>query len=87
MKKLKTYANLTYSGSREYTTKKGEKKTLYRFIDSEQAYIESCLPEPLNLDAGTVCTCCILLGQVWLESERRYERYFRVISAVPAKTK
>ena len=83
--RLKVYANLVYSGSRDYVTKKGEQKTLYKFCDNEQNYVENVLSTPVTADVGTVCTCCLELGQRWLDTEKRYERYFRVISAIPAK--
>lgn len=82
---LKVYVNLIYSGSRDYTTKKGEQKTLYKFCDNEQNFVENVLNAPVTADVGTVCTCCLELGQRWLDTEKRYERYFRVISAIPAK--
>lgn len=76
---------LTYAGSREYTTKKGETKTLYKFTDAKGNYSEGILSTPLKADAGTVCACVVECGQRWLDSEKRYNTYFRIIAAAPAK--
>ena len=87
MTRLKCPVQLQYIGSSEYTNKKGETRILYKFRDYENHEIGCVLPTELTVEPGTLCNCVLDCGQYWIDAEKRYRDYYRIISAVPAKTK
>lgn len=85
--RLEVPCYLTYVGSRDYTTKSGDKKTLYKFNDQRGNEIENVLPEPLTCAVGTICQCVLQCGKRWDDENKRYNAYYRVTSATPTKPK
>ena len=83
--RLRIPCRLVYQGSREYTNKNGEQKTLYKFTDSYGDEVENTLSEPLTAEIGTVCLCVVQCGRLWNDTERRYNAYYKVLSAAPEK--
>ena len=79
--RLEVVVDLTYGGSREYVTKKGEKVLLHKFLDSKGNYIENTLALPFKAEVGTKCSCILECGQRWIDAEKRFNVYFRVTSA------
>ena len=81
---LKVPVYLTYAGSREYVNKKGETRTLYKFQDADKHEYENLMVAAPAVEPGTLCTCTLECGHRWIDTEKRYERYFRILEAQPA---